>query len=314
MLNIVYDLRVMSPSFDFPYFIALADARRREESSEDEFVLWIITGKSKRPASWDWGGALNQVEIEWLANLRLSRVIFPLARLFPNVKKINVIDESSVAALDIPVFHPIGYSFRDPKIGVYHKGWFLLPYAKRLDLRCLVNRAEAISEARRYLQGELDCDNPVIVTTRNNVVSHDQSRNTRPEVLAELLSYLESGGFTVGLIPDTSLVSAFSMPFRGRVLTAPAFDVSLRSAIYECASFCLFEPTGPLVLAQLNPRAKFVAYGMAWSSTFDASYQQQRGYAPDVNFIAPSDVKQQYLWGSLTRDWLDTWIREANIQ
>ncbi|MBM4217365.1 MAG: hypothetical protein FJ178_05880 [Gammaproteobacteria bacterium] len=194
MLNIVYDLRVMPPTFDFPYFVALADARRRIESRERGFALWVVTGESRRPTGWDWADGTRASDIGSLVDYRLSRVIFPLTRLFPSIKKVNIVDEACFSELNIPVFHPTDYSFRDPQLGVYHKGWFLVPYASKVDLRCLANRAESLGEAERYLQKELGCSSPVIITIRNNVLSHDKSRNTRPEVLADLVSYL--GGWS----------------------------------------------------------------------------------------------------------------------
>ncbi len=309
-LNVVYDLRVLPSTFDFPYFLAIADARRRLETSAEVINLWLVTGKSRRPQEWDWTSDLSKSDLSQLINSRLNRIIFPVASLFESVKTINVIDESVVNDLPLAVFHPEGYSFRAPVLGVYHKGWHCLAYASKIDMRTLKNSESSLAQARRYLLAKVGSTAPVILTTRNNVYSHDQTRNSRRDLLRKLIVTLRELGFVVGIVPDTSLTGVLEMEFPEALLVAPSFDVQLRSAIYECAAMCLFEPTGPLVLAQLNKRVKFIAYGIAWSDKFSAEYQLQRGYRRDVNFIAPDSDTQLYLWGDLDIDYLRQWVNQ----
>jgi hypothetical protein len=314
-LNVVYDLRVLPPTFDFPYFMAVADARRRLETHADAIVLWLVTGASRRPRSYDWNPNLESTEIDDLINLRLTRVIFPLASLIENVVAINIINEKFVRELGFPVFHPFNYNFQNPSLGTYHKSWHCLDYASKVDMRILKNSVTGIAEARRYLAHAIGSETPVILTVRNNVHSFDQTRNSRAGLLREAIFVLRDRGFVVGIIPDTSLRGCAEKEFQEILLTTAAFDVQLRSAIYEQATFCLFEPTGPLVLAHLNKNVKFIAYGMAWSETFSADYQLQRGFQRDSNYIAPECPSQLYLWGDLDmeilRDWAESFSRKA---
>lgn len=311
MLNVVYDLRVLPPTYDLPYFLAIAEARMRLETQENRYVLWIITGKSRRPRDWDWSLSIPSDQLQSAITQRLNRVIIPTAGLFPSIASINIVDESCIQDPGLPVFHPVSYDYRNPLLGVYHKGWFCLDYADKIDMRFLKNSDQALVEARRYLEHKLGTAEAAIITVRNNTLSHDQSRNSREDVLRQILVFLKNKNISIGLIPDTSLAeNPIVLENKDICLTAPAFDARLRSAIYECCRFSLFEPTGPLVLAQLNKESKFIAYGMAWSSSFDATYQLNRGYARDVNFIAPKDSNQKYLWDSLTVPTLANWIKD----
>lgn len=308
-VNVVYDLRVLPSTFDFPYFLAIADARRRLESSADTITLWIVTGESRRPHEWDWNKNLSPNEASKVAQSRLNRVILPAASLFESITVINVIGETAVQDLNFPVFHPMKYDFRFPVLGMYHKGWHCLDYASKIDLRTLKNTELNMRDARRYLSLSLGPGTPAIITTRNNVYSDDQTRNSRHGLLRSIVPALRDMGFAVGIIPDTSLSGEDEAMFPESLLVSAAFDLHLRSAIYECAAICLFEPTGPLVLAQLNRKVNFVAYGIAWSSKFSAEYLTQRGYKRDVNFIAPDCAYQRYLWDDLDLDFLREWVK-----
>jgi len=312
-VNVVYDLRVLPPTFDFPDFLALADARRQLETSAESLSVWIVVGPSRRPKNWDWNDAVSDDEVRERTLSRLNRVIIPCAHLVGSVVSVNVIDSSHLSDLGFPVFHPVNYSFKNPAVGVYHKRWYLLDYAKKIDMRSLRNQRSELESARRYLRISTGSESPAIITYRNNIYSFDQTRNTRLDLLVDLIDSLRRMGFAVGVVPDTSLTGVDASEIRDHLITAPSFDVTLRSAVYECASLCLFEPTGPFVLAQLNPNVRFIVYGMAWSNYFSASYQTERGFEPDVNFIAPGCNFQQYLWSSLDRDFLERWVEEVGV-
>ncbi len=310
VINVLYDLRVLPHTYDIVAFLALAEAKRKLVAPDASIRLLLITGASRRPVQWDWGQQVEREEILVEAQSRLSRLILPAARLLPSIRTIELVDELSISG-DIPAFYPDGYSFKNPQVGVYHKSHYLMAYSGKVDLRYVVNDSASMSVAERYLEQQTGFKNPVVLTVRNNVFSFDQSRNSRVEVNEGIYSVLRSRGIPFAVVPDTSMIGLAQFPRDIPLLMAPSFDLRLRSAVYEVAKFCLFEPTGPMSLAWFNPRVDFIAYGMAWSGYFSERYHLERGYKRDENIVSPGNSRQVYLWGDLTGEFLNNWIDSA---
>jgi hypothetical protein len=309
LLTVVYDLRVLPYTYDIVPFLAIAEGKRKLLSPNSKIRLIVITGRSRRQADWDWNGELSSAAREAEISSRLLRVTLPASQLFPSIQSIDMVNESAISG-EIPAFYPESYSFISPKVGVYHKSHYLMNFSRQVDLRALSNDQHALDLAARYLRSAIGSDSPVVFTLRNNIFSFDQSRNSRAELNRELFGLLRRLGFPVAVIPDTSMTALDQLPADVPVLRAPAFDLKLRSAIYEQARFCLFEPTGPMALAWFNANVKFIAYGMAWSRYFSERYHIDRGYKRDENIVSPDNPRQLYLWGDLSPSFLDNWIRD----
>ncbi|MEQ8733913.1 MAG: hypothetical protein RIC29_03250 [Rhodospirillaceae bacterium] len=293
--TVVYDLRVLAPTFDFIGFMSMVYGLLVLNSVEPkEIEVIIVCGKSLR------GAEFNATESQEERILqRLYDVILPLTRLLPYIKSTNVIDARSkslhVQMRDI--FYPNPYSATQPELYKYYKNHMLYSVAKRTDVRVIQCPTESLNVAKGILKRHVGVENPVVITIRNNFLSHDRSRDN----LQKHLSIAEklSEDFPVVLIPDTSDLET-PMPTTLPVVYEAALDVVIRAAVYQVAHANICGPTGPGSLMSLNKDVTYLHAEYATGEYYTEEWFRREGFVPGSNLFSENNPKQQIDFGPLT--------------
>jgi hypothetical protein len=277
-VKVVYDLRVLPPTFDFMGFVCMADGLRRLRAPETDGIdLLIVYGQSLRGDEF-----VNVATQTAVIEERLYTMLLPLASLLPCVKSISLLD-SRMPDFKIslgPVFFPLEYSPSKPELYSYYKNSMLFSVAAQIDIRSIECSDSSLQTASGVLHRLAGVENPIVVTLRNNAVSRDRSRDNMKEYL-QLASQI-SAEYPVVIIPDTSDVG-------NRILTdlpvcyEAALDVRIRAAIYQHAKANIHSNNGTAILSLLNKKSSYFQADLATGQLFDKNWFEQQGLLPGEN-------------------------------
>ena len=297
MLSLVYDLRVLPASFDLANFIAVARARAIDFGFKDHKIKPIfIIGNAKTIY-------FNEDQQEDAIRKRLERILLPLTSLFEFLENPIVIEESDLNLAKylinkFKIIMPKNYNIEAPQRFTYFKNSMYLQKSKRHDLRYIVNSKSEIAKAGQLIKSKCGNENPIVIVERANQQSHDLSRDTSLEYLKKL-AYLLAKIKPVVFLPDFMSGSYMSME---NVYTfgQAAYDLRLRSALYELALISIQPPGAGSSLAYLNPKSVYIHNGVASGNYFNEEWCARNGFTKDYNDYSPNNPKQVWRWSQLS--------------
>ena len=165
-----------------------------------------------------------------------------------------------------------------------------LQKSKRHDLRYIVNSKSEIAKAGQLIKSKCGNENPIVIVERANQQSHDLSRDTSLEYLRKLACLLAKIKPVI-FLPDFMSGSYMSME---NVYTfgQAAYDLRLRSALYELALISIQPPGAGSSLAYLNPKSVYIHNGVASGNYFNEEWCARNGFTKDYNDYSPNNPKQ----------------------
>ncbi|MEQ8507666.1 MAG: hypothetical protein RIB43_01575 [Rhodospirillaceae bacterium] len=292
---VVYDLRVLPPTFDFLCFICMADGLRRLSSPPfDGIDLAIIYGESLRGQ--EFANVASQAD---LILHRIHSMLLPMASLLPSIKSISVFDvKSTSASISLgDVSFPKNYSANNPELYKYYKNNHLIKVAEKIDIRALECDDASLNTARRLLKRLSGHENPVVFTLRNNTQSHDRSRDKIKEYLdiAEKLSV----EFPIVIVPDTSDV-ACGVQTDLPICYEASIDVKIRAAIGQLSKVSFFSNNGASATSALNKKSTYYVADFATGTRFTREWMEKEGWTYNWNPFSQGESHQVYDFDSLT--------------
>lgn len=297
MLSLVYDLRVLPATFDLANFIAVARARCIDFGFKDHKIKPIfIIGDAKT-------NYFNENHQEDAIRKRLERILLPLTSLFEFLENPIVIEESDLVLAkylinEFKIIMPKNYNIDNPKRFTYFKNSMYLQKSKRHDLRYIVNSKTELDKTAQLIKSMCGVANPIVIVERFNQHSHDLSRDTSLDYLKDL-AYLLAKRKPVIFVPDFMSRSYMSIE---NVYTfgQAAYDLRIKSALYELASISIQPPGAGSSLAYLNPKSVYIHNGVASGNYFDENWCTKNGFTKDYNDYSPNNPKQVWRWSQLS--------------
>jgi hypothetical protein len=296
-LYLFYDLESCPITFDFAWTLCAAECRRRELGLDAMHVIfvpaanWEIGSESKHYLSIVDGSAR-----EW----RFSNVLVPLCGLLPSVRGYELASTRDMAAMRnaLGVSHtfPSEYSTTLPDFSSATK--MVLDYAKTgLEVRHL----RACESSKRYIRRWISTKGRgrrlVSVTVRQ--YSYQPYRNSNMEAWKEFARSLDPSSYFVVFIPETDeALGQLPEDYDGfAVLPEAAFNLRLRTALYEEAWLNLSVNSGPFVTTFLNARTRCIMLKVLGSNSPPEAEALVRRLGFDVGSQFPfSDPTQRVFW------------------
>jgi len=303
--HIVYDLRVLPPTFDFLGFVVVARTLQLAQNnfaSESALNLTVINpcqGELLRPKEFSTEDTLS------IVSERIYGLILPVCRLLPYLKDVEVVSSNNIGKCGLNfydnVLFPLGYNPNNPALYRYYKGHMLLEAAKSRDIRDIVVPEEAKKKARAYLGSMgLKPGAFVLVALRTNSDSLDRSRDTNAEWLRQLTIALQAEGIPMLILADRlesyMIETLVSDTPHAVIDNALSMDPVFRAAAYETAAFCIFGASGNSSVGYLNRNTKFAYTGMTVGKTFTDEWHIRQGWKRNFNHFSPDSDSQFFYW------------------
>lgn len=259
-----YDLEVSPITFDFAWFLVAADLERRRRRLERLHVV-IVSGQN-----WESGPESEEYLSVVDGPARRQRVfdiLIPLTELMPSVGGVTLADDRSAAGRLVDgaagYTFPRGYSPALPFLeNPFPKLVMQAANAgeKIPSLRAPQSARQRIDQWRMRNFGE----RPLVTITIRDF-DYQPGRNSNLAAWAEFAHELQQvEGVATVLVPDTSrTLESQHEVFAGLpVFVEPAWNIALRSALYEAGFVNLGVNTGPMALNWLNRNCRYVTFKM----------------------------------------------------
>lgn len=294
-VSVIYDLRVLPPTFDFVGYLCLVEGLRSIYApTSDGIDLTIVYGATFRGEEF-----LNVSSQEELIERRIYSMLLPLASLVPSVNSTSVLDIRSVSTkMSLgQVFYPNQYQPNQPILNGYYKNSMLIKIAKEVDVRVLECSAFDLNTASQITQRLCDATSPVTITIRNNANSRDRSRDNMERYIK--IGESLSAEHQVILIPDTSDLGK-KIETNLPICYEAAIDVRLRASIYQNAKANFFSNNGASFTSVMNKHSTYFVGDMATGNIFTREWFAKEGWFEDANPFAQGDKHQVYDFDALT--------------
>jgi hypothetical protein len=263
-LLVFYDLQVSPITFDFAWFLVAADLERRRRRLDSLHVI-IVSGRSweSGPESQEYlsvvdGPARRQ---------RVFDVLLPLTELMPSIGGVTFVDDRPVAGhlFDTAAGRtfPHGYSPELPFLEA--------PFPKLVTRAAMAGESVPSLRAPQSARHRIDQwrrrkfgDRPIATITIRDF-DYQPARNSDLAAWSAFAHDLQQvEGMAVVLIPDTHrTLENLPEAFAGlSVFIEPAWNIALRSALYEAGFVNLGVNTGPMALNWLNRSCRYITYKM----------------------------------------------------
>lgn len=293
-LYVVYDLAAGPITYDFIYFLMLAEHYRAMTGRLGLYVVFV-------PAPGDGFRRVSQRD-RFLAYdrklWRLLNLLAPCTSLVPNCIGMHVCasrEDAATLLRDAPadrVFPP-QYSLDKPTCP------YLLPQVLQQakqgpDIRALRAPPLATALVQRRLH-ELGGGKPVVsITLRQS--DFQPARNSNIAAWRQFAGACTQMGFHPVFIPDTEalLSDQASALAEFTTLNLPALSVGYRMAVYEASFLNMLTNTGPASLCMFHPAARSLVFKMivAGTATCSAEYFISLGLLPGAQmpFAGPGQT------------------------
>ena len=132
---------------------------------------------------------------------------------------------------------------------------------KKLDRPNVFEGLRAPKQGMRYIQKwllENNIKEPIVTITIRNF-QFDKARNSNIEAWSQFVKYLRSAGYIPVVIPDTDTAFCEDQLFDEAILFKEcAWNIGLRTSLYETAYLNFFVPNGCSQLAVFNPKCSYI--------------------------------------------------------
>jgi len=276
-----YDLAVCPITYDMAWFLAGARARCRRNGLAAVHVV-IVPGWARegglREEMPDYEQAVGRDARWW----RLHNILLPLFGLMAAGTGLTVCESRAAAG-----------RLRNRALHVYpHDYWVSLPTA--FEYRDAVADLEwsgldgisALAHGRVFVEQWLERAGAAgrrVVTITLRRQTFVPARNSNLEAWLNFAGWLDPGEFFPVFVPDTDSSLGELPELNGRaVFRESAFNVFLRTSLYETAYLNMSISNGPSSLFYLNPLCRYLVFGWVVPGAAQASMDLQlsRGFRP----------------------------------
>jgi hypothetical protein len=291
-----YDLKVAPVTFDFLWFLAASDVRRRRAGLKSVHVVIVPGPHDGLRKERDDYEAVIDVQAR---QARIAKVLIETCRLLPSLSGLTVAasrQEAAAIRTAARYLIPIGY---EPALPVFPGPHSCLRAARAgvTGIACLRAPAEELGIVDRWIAEHAGGRRIVTITLRR--YGYMPARNSRiPEWVAfarklDPLRYLpvfvpDTNDLTVGLPPELA-------PFV--VYPEAAASVALRMALYERAFLNLGVNNGPMGLAWLNERVRYATLKLETAEVPQSTLKFMRSFGFEPGKSLPfANSLQQWVW------------------
>lgn len=290
----VYDLSVGPVTYDFIYFLMLAEHYRATSGRRGLFIIFVpAPGDGFRHISRR-DHFLDRDRKSW----RLHNLLIPCATLVPHCVGTHLCasrEEAAALLREVPPEHVFPSEFSlDAPTCPYSLPQIFQQAQHGPDVRALRAPPLAAALTQRWLR-ELGGGKPVVsITLRQS--DFQPQRNSDLAAWRQLAGACTRMGFHPVFIPDTeALLSGQAAALDGFTpLTLPALSVGYRLAIYETCFLNMLTNNGPAALCMFHPSARAQIFKLIVASvpTCTAQYFVSQGLLPGAQlpFAGPGQT------------------------
>jgi hypothetical protein len=288
-----YDLAVQPVTYDFAWFLCLADLERVEKGLTRLVVLFVPGGcAGVREEAEDYDRAVGLAE----RRARVQRMLVPMTELIPRCEAILLDQRESalVVAARAGGLYPRRY---DPAFPLVHNSADLNNAARGQEVRRLVAPTSALESVEAWITEY--CSGARIVTITLRECAFEPGRNSDIQAWAKLSVELEALGYQPVFVRDTEKVGTSSpLPIAEAIFHDGASRrVDLRMALYARAEFNLSVNNGPAALQWLGAGVRYATFKMHTPVAAGTAYgaMRSRGFAEgsDLHFAG---LCERWIW------------------
>jgi hypothetical protein len=292
-----YDLAVAPITFDFLWFLASADLRRRELGLERIHVV-IVPGSH---------GGVRQERDDYeevvgpdARRERVHNILIPSCAFLPTVAGVTYAASRAHAHhlrgfLDRNVY-PAGY---EPALPTAPGPQACLAAARRGDrsIACLRATKERLRDVDAWIAAHSGGRHVVTVTIR--AYGYMSARNSDLAAWAKFAGWLDPQRFACVVIPDLAqTLDGLPAGFEKAIMfREAAWNIGLRMALHERAFLNMGVNTGPMALCWLNARSRYGTLKMAPAGVPQTDLDYYRTLEFDIGGSLPfATPLQEMVW------------------
>ncbi len=291
-----YDLKVAPATFDFLWFLAGADLRRRVVGADNVHVV-IVPGPHKgvRRETDDY----ESVIASDARRLRVFNIIVPAVALLPSASGLTLAGTRAEAARIRDMATHVYPQEYEPSLPTYGLPSDALEHSRGGETEIAVLRAQqtALDAIDRWLAPRLNCRRLVVVTVR--LYEYMEARNSSVAEWAAFVRGLNRDEWLPVIVPDTN--QTLDLPHSDlegiEVFGEAAWNLPLRMALYQRAYLNLGVNGGPMGLCWLNSETRYITFRMLTPSVPQTTPEHMRSLGSEPGQSLPFATSfQRWLW------------------
>ena len=256
-LYAIYDLDVNAITYNLIEFLIDSELESKRRGKLGFVVVFVPYSYDARRSWQEYDSVIDSENKAW----RFQNILLPLTALSEHCKGVNVLPSRSSA----PEFAKSHEVYPTEYDGLNLRSIDTVRLWTELDRANMFDGLRATRQGLRYIstwQSESEATGPVVtITIRNH--AFDRARNSDIPEWVKFAHYLRSAGYHPVIIPDTDTAFSKLSPFEGLCeFKECAWNVMLRTALYESAFLNLFVPNGCASLCFFNPRSRYICMNM----------------------------------------------------
>ena len=298
-----YDLKVAPVTFDFLWFLAASELRRRRSGLKSIHVV-IVPGPHDgvRRERDDYEMAVDPQA----RRARIHNILIPACRLLPSCTGLTLAASRAEAAYlrSVVARHVLPTDY-EPALPVFAGPHSCLEAARQgePDIACLRAPAEELRAIDAWAKANAGERRIVTLTLRR--YGYMPARNSNLSAWTSFARELDASRYLPVFIPDTN-DSIEGMPAELREFTVfpeAAWNVALRMALYERAYVNLGVNNGPMGLAWLNARVRYATLKIETADVPQTTLKFIRSFGFEPGKSLPfATPLQEWVWEDDTPD------------
>ena len=261
-LLFVYDTVSSPVTFDFLHYLYYAEWLRRCTGNKNIDLLLVSRPNLNASRGKEYISAIGDDNINW----RIFNMLISLARLFPSVNRVYVVDATDAYEIVTKYknIHPAGYGYASPKsaaVKLNESGFSNFPVLK------IANTAKRVVEAT-FPQ----TDGRKIVTITLRSCDYIAVRNSNVASWVQFAKTIDSSKYRVIFIPDASVdgIDSFEHLDIFDRFDLASWNIEFRAALYQYAWINMGVVCGPLAISGLMDNV--------WTVMIDRSLEYPADY------------------------------------
>jgi hypothetical protein len=293
-----YDLRVAPITFDFLWFLAGADLRRRRLGLLELHVV-IVPGPHHgvRAERDDYEEVIDPDARRW----RIHNILIPACALLPVPCAITLTSSreqaSALRSAAGRHVYPIGYETILP-IPHHPSDCLTAARTENAPIAVLRSEGEALRAVDDWLKARGKGTSRLVTITLRGY-SYMPARNSSLKDWVVFAEGLDPASFFVVFVPDTeqTLRPPLAELVKFPVFSEASWNIGLRMALYERAYLNLGVNGGPMGLCWLNAKTRYITFRMITDSVPQATAEYSRSLGFEIGASLPFATEfQKWLW------------------
>jgi hypothetical protein len=298
-----YDLQVAPVTFDFLWFLAAADLRRRHLGLKSVHVV-IVPGSHR-------GLRRERDDYELVVDAtarqaRIQNILIQACRVLPSFSGLTLTASRREAEFlrSVVARHMLPADY-EPALPVFPGPQSCLEAARNgeSDIACLRAPGEELRAVDAWIKARVGSRRPVVITLRR--YGYMPARNSNLPAWVAFARALDANRYCPVFVPDTN-DTIHGMPEELRNFTIfpeAAWNIPLRMALYERAFINLGVNNGPMGLAWLNSRVCYATLKIETPDVPQSSLRFIRSFGFEARKSLPfATPLQEWVWEDDTQE------------